>query len=220
MFCAAELLWQDFRNNPPELRKALFLTKTKRRSGPGRPRSQESENAILDATLELLTEKGYSVLTVSKVAARAQASKSTIYRRWSSKEHLVIAAFDRMPALKVTTGGTLVEQLTDQLCQFISIMHHSPLAGVLPTLVGERAHNHQLAEALDPLIERRRAPTKTLLMQAIENGELPKDTDLEMAVDAIMGPILLRLFFFRGDVSRKVVTKLVRLVLHGLGASV
>ncbi len=62
-----------------------------RRAGAGRPRSWRSEEAILEATGKLLSSEGYLGLTVSKVAARARASKSTIYRRWPTKEHLVIA---------------------------------------------------------------------------------------------------------------------------------
>ena len=54
---------------------------------PGRPRSLQSEEAILEATGKLLSSEGYLGLTVSKVAARARASKSTIYRRWPTREH-------------------------------------------------------------------------------------------------------------------------------------
>lgn len=193
------------------------MSETTRRARPGRPRSQASEDAILNATMELLAEYGYSVLTLDKVAARARASKTTIYRRWPSKEHLVIAAFDRSPPLVPKGRGPVLEELLDLLLQFIGVLHSTPLAGVLPTLVGERAHNHQLAEALDPLIERRRDPLKTALRRGIEQGELPADIDLEMAVDAIMGPVILRLFFLHGDVRKSALRKMLKLTLKGLG---
>lgn len=193
------------------------MSETTRRARPGRPRSQASEDAILNATMELLAEYGYSVLTLDKVAARARASKTTIYRRWPSKEHLVIAAFDRSPPLVPKGRGPVLEELLDLLLQFIGVLHSTPLAGVLPTLVGERAHNHQLAEALDPLIERRRDPLKRALRRGIEQGELPADIDLEMAVDAIMGPVILRLFFLHGDVRKSALRKMLKLTLKGLG---
>src|SRR5260370_35342567 len=59
---------------------------------PGRPRSAQAHKAILDATLELLAEEGFQGLSIEEVAARAGAGKTTIYRRWSSKEELVMEA--------------------------------------------------------------------------------------------------------------------------------
>ena len=56
---------------------------------PGRPRSEASHQAIIQATLELLIEVGYGALTMDAVRDRAGVGKATIYRRWSSKEELV-----------------------------------------------------------------------------------------------------------------------------------
>lgn len=194
------------------------MTTKPKRNGPGRPRSQESERAILDTTLDLLATEGYSVLTLDKVASKARVSKSTIYRRWPSKEHLVIAAFDETPPLVPSGKGKVQDELLDLIQQFIDVTHSTPLAGVLPTLVGERAHNHDLAVALDPLIERRRDPVKTILRRAIANGEVPKSIDLELATDMIMGPVLLRLFFQHGDLSKRGLRSLIKTALRGLGA--
>ncbi len=58
-----------------------------------RPRVEgEREQEILDATLEVLAEVGYDRLTMDAVAARAKASKATLYRRWTDKVTLVIGA--------------------------------------------------------------------------------------------------------------------------------
>lgn len=63
----------------------------------GRPRDDSREAAILDATLAVLSEVGYDRLTIDAVAAKAKASKATVYRRWSSKAGLVV---DAMQTLK------------------------------------------------------------------------------------------------------------------------
>src|SRR5919108_3049417 len=60
---------------------------------PGRPPSPQAHRAILDATLDLLAERGYGALTIEGVAARAGVAKSTIYRRWPSKLGVVVAAW-------------------------------------------------------------------------------------------------------------------------------
>ena len=59
----------------------------------GRPRNEQSTTAILVATIELVSEVGLAGLTMDAVASRAGVSKATIYRRWSSKETLLLDAW-------------------------------------------------------------------------------------------------------------------------------
>ena len=191
-----------------------------RRAGPGRPRSQEAEAAILEATAHLLAELGYGAVTTDKIAARARVSKSTIYRRWPSKEHLAIAALGRSEPLKVAGKGNALDQLVDVLLQFAGLVRGTPLAGLLLTLLGERVHNPTLAAELDRVIEQRRWPVKAIVQRAVERKELPAGTDIDMAVDLIMGPLVVRLFFLPGDVSRKAVREMIRIALRGLGAEI
>ena len=63
---------------------------------PGRPRSAQAHRAILDATIELFVESGYEGLSIEGVAARAGVGKTTIYRRWSSKEDLIVDAIGEL----------------------------------------------------------------------------------------------------------------------------
>src|SRR3972149_4685786 len=72
----------------------------------GRPRSEEAHQAILDATLALLAEVGFSALTVEGVAQRAGVGKATIYRRWTSKLPLVGEAFGELPAFEDGDTGS------------------------------------------------------------------------------------------------------------------
>src|SRR5271166_3166822 len=60
---------------------------------PGRPRSEQAEQAIIEATLDLFAERGFEGVCVEAVAARAGVGKATIYRRWPNKEELLLAAF-------------------------------------------------------------------------------------------------------------------------------
>src|SRR5690348_14872878 len=66
----------------------------KRRAG--RPRSARSHQAILQATIELLTEDGFEAMSIEAIAARARVGKTTIYRRWANKTDLVIDALDTL----------------------------------------------------------------------------------------------------------------------------
>jgi AcrR family transcriptional regulator len=58
----------------------------------GRPRVEELEGRILEATQDLLIEAGYGGTTIAAVADRAHCGKSAIYRRWETKVDLVVAA--------------------------------------------------------------------------------------------------------------------------------
>ena len=66
----------------------------------GRPRSERSRRAILDAAAELLTERGYAAITIEGVAARAGVGKTTIYRWWSTKADIYIDLYSEL-ALRI-----------------------------------------------------------------------------------------------------------------------
>jgi len=185
---------------------------------PGRPRSKRSEEAIIRATTSLLADERYANLTVSKVAARARASKSTIYRRWPTKEHLVIEAFNRWPALTPHDRGDVLSDLLDLYRQFLRILHRPPSNAIMPTLVAERAHNPALAAVFDPLMQRRRDPARVVLERAIGRGELPRTTNVELAVDALFGMTVLRMYFIPGDLGIPAIREYLTVLLRGFGA--
>lgn len=158
----------------------------------GRPLNHDRGDAILSVTLDILAERGYAGLTVSEIVARARVSKSTIYRRWATEEELAIAAFDRLPDLQVVDRGNLIDELLEIVQQYDRVLHSTPLASVLPGLVSEAMHNPALAERLRITIERRELPGKIVLKRAVERGELPQDTDIDLASELVMGPLVQR----------------------------
>ncbi len=185
-------------------------------SSAGRPRSEEAHKAILDATLELLVEVGFSALTVEGVATRAGVGKATIYRRWPSKLPLVIEAFSQLPQLEEVDTGNLVDDLKKMLRSYLQLFYSTPLGAVLPSLAGERAHDPQLSELFDPVIKGRRQPLVRAFERAVERGEVPPELDLELAADLVVGPIAVRLFFTGGKVSPRMVGPMVDLALRGI----
>jgi AcrR family transcriptional regulator len=185
-------------------------------SSAGRPRSEEAHQAILDATLALLAEVGFSALTVEGVATRAGVGKATIYRRWPSKLPLVIEAFRQLPQLEEVDTGNLVDDLKKMLRSYLQLFYSTPLAAVLPSLAGERAHDPQLSERFDPVIRQRRLPLVRALERAVERGELAPGLDLDLAADLIVGPIAVRLFFTGSKLSPRMVGPMVDLALRGI----
>jgi AcrR family transcriptional regulator len=155
---------------------------------------------------------------VSKVAARARVSKSTIYRRWPTKEHLVMAAFERWPAMVPRDKGDLLSDLVDLYQQYLRVYCRAPAGAIVPTLIAERVSNPALNILFDSLMQRRLDPTRVVVGRAIERGELPADTDLELAVEAVTAAVVLRVYFLPTHSSVKAIRRLLVVQLRGLRA--
>ena len=182
----------------------------------GRPRSEEAHRAILEATLELLAEVGFSALTVEGVASRAGVGKATIYRRWPSKLPLVVEAFGGLPGMEDFDTGDLGEDLKKMLRSYIQAFNASPLSAVLPSLAGERAHNPELAKLFEPVSLARRSPLVRAFERAVARGEIEPGIDLELAGDLVVGPIAVCLFFKGGRLNSRAVGPMVDLALAGI----
>ena len=182
----------------------------------GRPRSEEAHKAILDATLELLVEVGFSAMTVEGVASRAGVGKATIYRRWPSKLPLVVEAFGQLPGFEEVDTGDLAEDLKKMLRAYLQAFNASPLSAVLPSLAGERAHNPELSELFEPVSKGRRQPLVRAFERAVDRGEIPADTDVELAADLVVGPIAVTLFFKGGRLNPRMVGPMVDMALAGI----
>ncbi|MFQ5513957.1 MAG: TetR/AcrR family transcriptional regulator [Myxococcota bacterium] len=193
-------------------------TRTESAPSAGRPRSELAHQAILDAALVLLVESGFSALTVEGVASRAGVGKATIYRRWPSKVHLVIEAFSQLPGLQEVDTGELATDLEMMLRRYIEILNSTPLAAIVPSLAGERAHNPELSELFDPIVKERRRPILNALERARRRGEIRQDLDLELAADLIFGPIVMRVFFTGRRINPRILRPVIEVVLRGIRA--
>jgi AcrR family transcriptional regulator len=182
----------------------------------GRPRSEEAHQAILDAALELLSEVGFSALTVEGVASRAGVGKATIYRRWPSKLPLVVEAFGQLPALADVDTGSLAGDLKAMLRSYLELFNQTALGTILPSLAGERAHNPELSKLFNPVMRGRRQPLRRAFDRALARGEIDPDLDLELAADLVVGPIAVCLFFRGSRLDPDMVEPVVDLALRGL----
>jgi AcrR family transcriptional regulator len=166
-------------------------------NGPvrGRPRHPDVDAAIITAALTLLADVGYPRFTMVEVARRAGVSKPTLYRRWAQKSQLVVEAVGtQMPGETDEPVGTVFDQLLHYATRLSDTLTHAPLGRVLPGLVAELATDPQLATAYRTLII---GPTRQLWREAVENGirrgELLPDTDVDFVLDALSGPLYVRL---------------------------
>ncbi|MEY2570759.1 MAG: hypothetical protein QOE63_1109 [Acidimicrobiaceae bacterium] len=162
---------------------------------PGRQRSEAADEAILQATLAVLSEAGYGGLTMAAVIERAGVSSATLYRRWTTKQDLVAAAVATLvPELGDTDTGSLEGDLTafvTQVAESISRRHE----GVSEALRLEKKHNPELSAALrEQFLQPRLDELKAVLARAKARGEIATVPPLETALSLVTGPLYHRAY--------------------------
>ena len=190
----------------------------------GRPRSEEARNAILGAAIELAFEHGVQAMSMDEVAARAGVSKATIYRWWPSKELLVLDALQNeidstIPTIATETG-TLRGDLIARSRLWMETMQSRPFTRVFASLL---AHQHTDAafakEYFDRFVEPRRVAAREPLRRAIASGELPPDTDVELAIEFLYAPLWQRLLYLPGSIDDAFIEKVIDTAIAGLKAA-
>jgi len=180
----------------------------------GRPRSVEVDEAVLAATVELAGEVGVSRLSMDDVAVRAKVSKATIYRRWASKEALVLDALrNAMVPIEEVDTGSLRGDLEHYLGELVNRFHSGKMRDVLPHLIGVATHDANLRCSLDDYMQTRRVPLRLILDRAFERGELSADTDLDVLIDVIIGPFTYRKLLTHSVIDNEFTEKVLDLVL-------
>lgn len=169
---------------------------TTRRPPPGRPRSQEKHQAIIDAAIELAKERPVRTISIEAVAAKAGVGKQTIYRWWPSKIELFVEVYDNItPAmgLKADTGSVH----DDMLFLLISLMRYyreTPAGRILVGLISEAEISDDARELLrSKLFNMRAHVLRDPVRRGIARGELPRETDVVFVGDAIIGQVWRKL---------------------------
>ncbi|MFE6054991.1 TetR/AcrR family transcriptional regulator [Kitasatospora sp. NPDC056446] len=160
----------------------------------GRPRSAAADRAILDATREALAELGWGGLTMGHVASRAGVAKTTLYRRWPSKNELVVDAVATLfDDLVMPDLGSLRADIEAVVAQFADLLARPETQAALLALFAEGTRDGQLRRRIREAIV---DPQKRLVRQgrasAQARGELEADTDPDAAraeVDIIFDTI-------------------------------
>jgi len=161
---------------------------------PGRPRSEQAEQAIIDAALELFAERGVEGVCVEAVAARAGVGKATIYRRWASKEELLIAALGSLKSpMSDPHGATVREDLVELVDVMVRDAADPRYARQFAMLHGEGEHYPKLmARYQETVIEPRRLVIRAALHRGIDRGELRADLDVDVAMLTLTGIVMAR----------------------------
>lgn len=183
----------------------------------GRPRSAGADEAILDATLEQLATEGYSRMSLDAVAAAAGTTKPTIYRRWPSKDALVVAALARLQgdAVPACTGDTRAD-LIAALGDFrVKLLRPNGMSMIGVVLTEERHLPELIARFRAELAAPRRRALRAILDDGVRAGGIRRGADLDAAVSMLVGSFYGS-YIATGSVPADWPERIVRLVLEGL----
>lgn len=191
------------------------------RRSPGRPRSEASRRAILDAAYLLLCRVGLREISMDSLASAAGVSKATIYRWWPSKEAVLMEGY--LNAVELRVGFPRTDSPLDDLrTQLRNVMDtiRGPDGEILRQIIACGQHCSEILAAFREAVqEPRRRDAAALLSRAVAAGEVRADIDVEVTIDAIYGPIFHRLLTGHGDLDHRFADALLDTVIRGIAAA-
>jgi AcrR family transcriptional regulator len=183
-------------------------------SSGSKPRWSEREAELLAVTLRHLQEHGYDRLNVEAVATEARSSKATMYRRWPSKERLVLAAFiegTSCSEVAPRTGslrGDLIH-IGNAVCE-----QSSEHASTMRAVLNELGRSPELAEAFETeFVVQRRKVFDDVLADAVARGEIDAEVINDEIKDLLAGYLVFRSLVSGRPPTKKTVVALVDEVL-------
>lgn len=174
---------------------------------------------MFEATLEELAQRGYSQLSLERVARRAGVHKTTLYRRWGTREALVFEvmlerASEQVP---VPDTGSLRKDLLQLARTAVANASSPAVEAVTRTVIAELPHNRVLAEASRRFWEERMELDGEIVKRAIARGEVPEGTNPRLVVEAVLGPLHLRHLISGEPAEDRVIQHVVNLALAAAG---
>jgi AcrR family transcriptional regulator len=187
---------------------------------PGRPRSEQADQAIIEAALEVFAECGPDGLCIEQVAARAGVGKATIYRRWPNKEELLLDAIGALRTPLPRPQGRSVRSdlvaLVEALCKEATDPRR---ARQFALLHGDGLkYPRLLAKYNQMVMEPRRELIRSVLRRGLGTGELRENTDVDAAMFLLSGAVLARGGHLRETSDARYARRIVEELLRGLAA--
>jgi AcrR family transcriptional regulator len=181
------------------------------------PRVMRSRAAVIAAARDLMLEVGLGEVTIDGVAARSGVAKTTIYRHWPDRNHLLLEVFEDTAVDDVVpTTDDLEADLVACLRLLVAKLIDPEHSGLIAAMIEAAERDEEFRRISRPYIDARRKPILSRLRRAVRDGQLPSDTDVELTCAALVGPLFYRGLLTRQSLADKnLLPKLVRMVITG-----
>ena len=178
-------------------------------------RVRRSRMTVLAATAELLFEKGYSGASVDEISRRSGVAKTTIYRHWPTRVDLLRDACSAIGTpQQVPDTGSFESDVTALMTSLVKLLKTGKWTSVLPSIIDAAERDKDIAAMYSKLQRGYSAPFESVIMRAVLNGELPKDTDSNVLIAALTGPLFYRRWFSRDPLTQEFAMQIVRRLIR------
>jgi AcrR family transcriptional regulator len=184
----------------------------------GRPRSEESEEAILAATIQLLSEKPLRDISMEEIARKAGVGKATIYKWWPSKAYVALDAFVRKTNQMVPTPDTgSVRRDTLEQLRSLVVFYMSPAGHILGQFVAESQIDKEFASLFrERFIKPMREAVGIIFDRGVERGEIDQNLNRELVLDLIYGLPIYRMMVRHASLEDKLADEMVSILFGDL----
>jgi AcrR family transcriptional regulator len=173
---------------------------------------------VMAAASRVLRRDGYARLTMERVAADSGVAKTTLYRRWPTKAALCMDLYFEVAQreLREPDTGDVARDLKEIAATVVRLQTRTVAGPALIGLIAEAHLNHDTGRAfLAEFAQRRRVVTRRALTRAIERGQVRRDVDVDVVIDALGGAVTFRLLQRHAPLTIAFTDALVDLVLSG-----
>lgn len=192
-------------------------TSSKEKRPRGRPRSKKAEQAVLEATHQLLVEQGLQQTTIEAISAMSGVSKATIYKWWPNRAAVIMSTFlhlskDRIPyPPNPISRDVIIARLQNMGREFCG-----SVGNVMAALIAECQADSGFADAFRrDYIDARRKEGITVVKAAMKAGIL-RESDPHILLDTIYGPLYYRLLVGHQPLSDNFVSSYLHLIFDGI----
>jgi AcrR family transcriptional regulator len=172
--------------------------------------------AVLGAALGVLLDEGVEGFSIAAVALRAGVHETSIYRRWSTRENLIVDAMlaNSAAAIPIPDTGSVREDLI-WLVRAVATLLSQPAGVEFARAVALCVEDEALAGARREFWQSRTRLASAIIERGIRRGELPPHTDARLVLETVIAPLHMRALLTHTPLSEDLPEKLVDLVLGG-----
>jgi AcrR family transcriptional regulator len=183
--------------------------------GIGRPRDAGIDSAVVMEVLKTLKSGGYRAVTIDGIARKVGRARSSLYRRWPSKRHLVAyAVLSELGEHPAADTGNIKDDLEAVVGTLLRAFR-GPLGRALAGIVADMAQDAALASTIRRHVL---APRRRSMREALERGRIRGEVrdgfDAELVLDMLTGPFYFRTLFGHAAISRRTIKEVVECVLR------